>query len=165
MRLTSAQKQLYNMEVFAGGSIGVICGTVIFDRILDIDETKRAINEVYKINESLRTRIKVENGEPIQYVTDFVPRDVKVLYFDTKEEVHEFADKTAHTPFDFSGNLCELDIFMSKDFSGVIYKLHHIISDGWTLALISSQLHKILEGQIGEAFPYSSYIDEDTKYL
>ena len=165
MRLTSAQKQLYNMEVFAGGSIGVICGTVIFDRILDIDETKRAINEVYKINESLRTRIKVENGEPIQYVTDFVPRDVKVLYFDTKEEVHEFADKTAHTPFDFSGNLCELDIFMSKDFSGVIYKLHHIISDGWTLALISSQLHKILEGQIVEAFPYSSYIDEETKYL
>ena len=44
MRLTSAQRQLYNMEIFAGDSIGVICGTVLFDKIYYINEMKRAIN-------------------------------------------------------------------------------------------------------------------------
>ncbi len=165
MRLTSAQKQLYDMEVFAGESIGVICGTVLFDKIYDIDEMKHAISEVYKINESLRTRIKVENGEPIQYITEYVERDIKVLRFNTEDEVHEFANKMAHTPFDFSGNLCELDILMSEKFCGVIYRLHHIISDGWTLALIASHFYKILNGEPVEACPYSSYIDEETKYL
>ena len=74
MRLTSAQRQLYNMEIFAGDSIGVICGTVLFDKIYDINEMKRAINEVYKINESLRTRIKVEDGEPVQYEKEYTER-------------------------------------------------------------------------------------------
>ena len=165
MRLTSAQRQLYNMEIFAGDSIGVICGTVLFDKIYDINEMKRAINEVYKINESLRTRIKVEDGEPVQYVKEYTERDIKVLHFNTKDEVHAFADEMAHTPFDFSGNLCELDILMSERFCGVIYKLHHIISDGWTLALIASQFYKILHGETVEAFPYSKYVEEEAKYL
>lgn len=165
MRLTSAQKQLYDMEVFAGESIGVICGTVLFDKVYDVDEMKCAINEVYRTNESLRTRIKVENGEPVQYVTEYTERDIKVLSFNTKEEVHKFADKMAHTPFDFSGNLCELDILMSEKFCGVIYRLHHIISDGWTLALIASHFYKILNREPVDAFPYSAYIDEEAKYL
>ena len=165
MRLTSAQKQLYNMEVFAGESIGVICGTVLFDKIYDIDDMKRAINEVYRINESLRTRIKLENGEPVQYVTEYTERDINVFNVNSKDEVHAFADKMAHTPLDFFGNLCELDILMSENFCGVIYRLHHIISDGWTLALIASHFYKILHGESVEAFPYSTYLDEEEKYL
>lgn len=165
MRLTSAQKQLYNMEVFAGDSIGVICGTVLFDKIYDIDEMKRAIHEVYRINESLRTRISADGREISQYVTEYEPREIKVLRFDTKEEVHIFANQMARTPFDFFGNLCELDIIMSEKFCGVIYRLHHIISDGWTLALIASQFYKILNGETVEAFPYSAYIEEEAKYL
>ncbi len=165
MKLTSAQKQLYNMEIFAGDSIGVICGTVLFDKIYDVDEMKRAINEVYRINESLRTRITINGNEVSQYVTEYKPREIKVLNFDTKEAVHAYANKMARTPFDFSGNLCELDILMSQEFCGVIYRLHHIISDGWTLALIASQFYKILNGEDVEAFPYSAYIEEEAKYL
>jgi len=165
MRLTSAQKQLYNLEMFAGESIGIICGTVLFDKIYDVDEMKHAINEVFRINESLRTRIKLENGKPVQYVTEYIEQDIKVFNFKTKDEVHEFADKMAHTPFDFAGNLCELGILTSENFCGVIYRLHHIISDGWTLALIASQFYKILHKETVEAFPYSTYLDEEEKYL
>ncbi len=165
MRLTSAQKQIYNMELFAGESIGVICGTVLFDKIYDIDKMKHAINEVYRINDALRTRISIESGEPNQYVTEYTEREIKVLSFDSKEDVHKYANRMAQTPFDFSGNLCELDILMSDNFCGVIYRLHHIISDGWTLALLASQFYKILNGESVEAFQYSDYVAEEEKYL
>lgn len=165
MKLTLPQKQIYYMDRFSRGSISVNCGSVLINHLYDIGDIQKAINDVYRINEALRTRISFDNGEPYQYVTEYKEKQIEVVEFNSKEKVHEYGKKMAQKPIDLKGELCEIKVISSEDFCGIFYKVHHIISDAFTLSLLASQIHKILEGEIVQAFPYSDYIIEEEKYL
>ena len=165
MRLTLPQKQIYYTEMFNKDAINVNCGSVLLDRLYDVEMLKKAVNEVFRINEALRTRICTESGAPSQYVSEFEEQNIEVLRFGTKEEVHKYGNEQAQIPFDLYGQLCELKVISSDEFCGVFYKVHHIISDAFTFSLISSQIHKLLEGIPVEAGAYSEYIAAEEKYL
>ena len=62
MNLTKPQKLVYDMEKFAGGAIAVICGSMLIRGKKDLSEIKQAVNEIYRINDALRIRIKEEHG-------------------------------------------------------------------------------------------------------
>lgn len=165
MRLTLPQKQIYYTEMFNKDAININCGSVLLDRLYDVERIKKAVNDVFRMNEALRTRIYAENGEPCQYVTDYTEKAIEVLQFRTKDEVHQYGKKQAQIPMDLSGELCEIKVISSEEFCGVFYKVHHIISDAFTFSLISSQIHKLMEGIPVEAFPYSYYANEEEEYV
>lgn len=165
MKLTKAQQMMLDIEKIVGGSINVIYGTVIFDTVLNVDEMKKAVNEIYRINPILRTLLVSVDGYTEQFVEDYSPRDIEVIEFLSKEEVHKYANENAQIPFDMNGSLCSLKIFISKDFCGVAYKLHHIISDGWTLSLIASHFDSLVHGNDVTSYSYEEHISNEDKYL
>ena len=165
MKLTKAQQMMLDIEKIVGGSINVIFGTVIFDTLLSVDEMKKAINKMYKLNPVLRTRLVSEDGHTEQFIDEYIPSDIEVLKFLSKEDVHKYANENAQIPFDINGPLCSFKIFTSKDFCGVTYKLHHIISDGWTLSLLASHFYSLVNGNDVTAFSYEKHISDERKYL
>ena len=153
------------MERYVGGAIAVICGSATREGKQNTVKLTRTINEIYRINAALRTRIFDVNGEPMQTVADYSERDVAVLQFNDKEELHAYADKYTKQPVNFHGELCEISAVVLPDSYGFIIKLHHIIGDAWSLSLVASQFFAIIDGQIPLAYPYEEYVAKETEYL
>lgn len=164
MLLSKNQQLIYNVEKVVGGPVNVICGSVIFDKVYDIDKMCYAVNELYKINDILRTRIICNGSELSQQVIDYRYKKVEILHFSEKANVHEFAERDAQIPIDIYGSLCEIKIISSKSFSGILYKLHHIISDAWTLSLLANQFNNILNDENVVAYSYEEHIKAEESY-
>lgn len=165
MNLTKAQIQAYDMERVIGGSIGNTCGIMLVNEPQEAEVLKKAVNVLYERNDTLRTKLFVKNGEVSQCVQPYAPVEVEVLKFENKEQVHEYSNAFAREPLDIDNNLVEIKGFHSKDFCGLLFKLHHVISDGWTASVLSSQFYNFLRGEDFKAYSYSEYVESEKKYL
>ena len=165
MNLTKPQKLIYDMEKFTGGSIAIVCGSMLIQTDKSVDEMKKAVNELYRLNDALRIRVAEENGQPYQYITEYKEPDVEVMSFDSKEKLDNYASEYAKEPLDFYGSLCDIKIVVLPDKKGVLAKLHHFISDAWTLSLTGTQFNKILNGEEVQVYSYADYIEAEEKYI
>ena len=59
---------------------------------------------------------------------------------------------------------CEMILVDLPDASGVLFKMHHIISDGWSMVLLTNQLLKFLAGEKVETFSYFDAEENTRKY-
>ena len=153
------------MQKFAGGSIATICGSITIKVSKDIDTIKRAVNEMYRLNDAMRIRVVEENGVPMQFAENYIEKGVEILRFENKAELDSYALKYAKEPMDFSSSLCYIKAFVINDSYGIIAKLHHIISDAWTLALVGSQFYALVSGETPETYSYFDFLESDKAYL
>ena len=165
MKLTKAQIQAYDLEKTIGGSVGNTCGIMLVNEPQEAEVLKRAVNILFEKNDTLRTKLFVKNGVVSQCVQPYAPIKVEVLTFENKEQVHEYSNAFARVPLDINNKLVEIKGFHSKDFCGLLFKLHHIISDGWTASVLSTQFYKFLQGEDFKAYSYSEYVESEKKYL
>ena len=162
--LNASQQAVYHLDKFIGGSICNICVSTLFPEKHSVDEIKNAIATVFKRNDALRIRIKEENGKVVQYLTDFYPDEIEVLRFKSRDELDGFGEKWANEPIDLNGQLCEIKVFVLPDDTGAICRLHHIIGDAWTLALIGIQLSKTLRGEPFETYSFFDSLKSESEY-
>lgn len=165
MNLTKPQKLIYDMDRFAGGAISVICGSMLVKGEQDLDKLKWAVNEIYRLNDALRIRIRQEDGQASQHISDYAQREVEVLRFDSKAELDAYAEEYAKTPIDLYGHLCLISIVLLPGQYGVLVKFHHMVGDAWTIALIGTQFNKLLNGETVESFSYADYVESEQAYL
>ena len=165
MNLSKPQKLIYDMEKFTGGAIAIVCGSMLISTDKSVEDMKISVNELYRLNDALRIRVSEENGQPYQYITEYNEQDIEVLCFDNKEELDSYAFSYAKEPLDFYGSLCDVKIVVLPDKKGVLAKLHHFISDAWTLSLIGTQFNKILNEEEVQTYSYFDYIATEEKYI
>ncbi len=165
MNLTKPQQLIYDMEKFSGGAIAMICGSMISDGEKDMHILKHGVNEIYRINEALRIRVSEVDGNVYQYVTDYAEQKVEVVHFESKEALDTYAGDYAKIPLDLYGNLCEIKIVVLPGQYGLLAKLHHIVGDAWTLALLGTQFHDIMDGKEVESYSYMDYTESEKTYI
>ncbi len=165
MNLTKPQKLIYDMEKFTGGAIAIVCGSMLINTDKSVAEMKKAVNELYRLNDALRIRVSEENGQPYQYVTEYKEQDIEVMSFNSKEELDDYASEYAKEPLNFYGSICDIKIVVLSDKKGVLAKLHHFISDAWTLSLIGTQFNKIMNGEEVQVYSYTDYVKAEEKYI
>ena len=165
MKLSKPQKQIYNMESLMNGSVSCVCGCMLLDTVKTEAQINEALGIMYRMNDALRIRIK-KNGENVsQYITQFKDQFIPALYFDSREELNAYADSYAKIPFESDGPLSEITPVILPSYSGVLIKMHHIISDGWTCAMVASQMKLLLTGFMPEAYSYADYLTTEEEYL
>lgn len=163
--LTKPQKLIYDMEKYAGGSIANVCGSIVIKGEKDISVLTNAVNELYHLNDALRIKINEKDGIPYQTVSEYKEQKINVLRFENKAELDSYAEKYAKEPMDFYGSLCEINVVVLKNSYGILVKLHHIISDAWTLSLVGSQFNTLANGEIPETYSYIDYIPAEQEYF
>ncbi len=163
--LSKAQKTIYHMEKYVGGSVANICGSLLCKGKADFSALKKAINELYRRNEILRTRIsETEQGVMQETVEDY-ERQIPVLKFSSEDEFAIYAEKYAKQEMDLYGELCYINLVDMGQKFGVLVKIHHIIGDAWTVSLLCSQFIDEINGKVWEAYPYEDYLEEEKRYL
>jgi amino acid adenylation domain-containing protein len=116
----------------------------------DVDEPvlARAVNEVVRRHESLRTTFKTVDGEPVQEIhpdlqLELESRDIRGLPAEEREaEAKRLVHAAGDEPFDLErGPLLRALLIRSGDTDYVlVVAMHHIVSDAWSLDVLWDEL-------------------------
>ncbi|WP_420130153.1 non-ribosomal peptide synthetase [Longimicrobium sp.] len=166
------QERLWFMErVQQGGAVYNI-PTVHRLGVVDAAVLERALGEVVRRHEVLRTTFNEENGTPVQRIADYAGfslqvEDLSGLDAVAREAlVARRASEDAAQPFD----LVEGPLFRAKllrlgsDAHALLLCMHHIVSDGWSLKVLLGEISALYQaflegGESPLAEPSVQYAD------
>lgn len=145
---------------------------------IDIDILKRSFEIFIEENNGVRLYLTEVEGEPMQYVSCFHKPNIQVLDF-SKESLPEktflqWVEGEAQKPFELIENpLFKIVIFkISANDIGYLIKFHHVILDGWSISLMTSQVKENYEKLIKvkiidkQARPcYLDYLEQEEEYM
>ena len=164
MNLSKPQNLIWDMERFAGGSVAGICTSMLRKGQPDEDTLQTAVNQLFRHNDALRTELHINNADVTQHVTDHSDRCREVLHFSDTAELTAYAESYAKIAVPLSGPLCEIKILVLPDRYGLLVKIHHIIADAWTMALLATQFNMLMDGQPLQSYSYQSYLEKEAAY-
>ena len=164
MNLSKPQIMIYNMVKIAGDVIANNCSSMLIEGRREECELQRALNELFRINDALRFRLKYDSSEVYQEIADFEERNFDVLYFNDKDELSEYAEAYSQEVLDSSVELCDFKIVVLPEHFGLLVKLHHIISDAWTFGLLYTQYNNLLNNAEVSAYSYTDYLETEKAY-
>ena len=146
--LSHAQKRLWLLDkVVPDSPFYNIPGAVLIDGIeLDLAVLKDSLQAVTDRHETLRTVFMTINDEPVQIVNEAFTIEMPV--YDLRHEANKderlqaIISKEKIRPFDLnSGPLFRVIIIRLSATSNVFMTvMHHIISDGWSMALLVQEV-------------------------
>ncbi len=131
------------------------------DGDLDPEVMQRALREVVRRHETLRTTFREVDGEPQQILAQVV--DMEVPYLDARgraadawEEAMRLAGADAREPFDLAlGPLMRARLYRTGERQYLLYyNVHHIAYDGWSMGIFARELAAIYDAfAAGEPSP------------
>ncbi|MBV9788006.1 MAG: amino acid adenylation domain-containing protein, partial [Chloroflexi bacterium] len=150
--LSFAQQRLWFLDQLEPGSpLYNIPSAMRLQGKLDLHALQRTINIIAERHESLRTTFAVVDGQPIQVIAsvtaiDLPTVDLRALQPDEREAaVQQLAIQEAQQPFDLErGPLMRVTLaLIDSDDHVLLFTLHHIISDGWSMGLLIREVATI----------------------
>ncbi|WP_197055460.1 non-ribosomal peptide synthetase, partial [Gillisia sp. Hel_I_29] len=153
--LSSSQRRLWILSQFEGGSSAYnMPSRILLDGSYDIDLFKRAIYSVVDRHEILRTVFKEDSsGEIRQWILEREALGFEIGELDLRGEldiessVLRYLDSDRMEEFDLAeGPLLRAVLLqVSEDSYVFYYNMHHIISDGWSMDVLSRDVFKYYE--------------------
>jgi amino acid adenylation domain-containing protein len=181
--LSSNQKSIWNTQkIFPNSSIFSIGGYAVINESIDVNIFKRVISDLTKTNEILATNI----NDDIEYCTQNVDLNFikdKMEYLDYSAEgisamslCKEWMDKDIKIPFELDGPLFKTVLFKIDNEKYCWYlKIHHIIADGYSFALLFNKLSAIYNSRLSKTklenetadnikLNFFDFVTEETSY-
>lgn len=177
--MSHPQKRIWYMEkIYPNTSAYNICGFARVKCQVNFKLLEEAINVFIQKNEGIRLKFINEGDQVKQYVGKFKKIFIDFLDFSSFEnpeyEFERWIKNNVKTPLKFESN--ELFYFamfkISENSNGYFGKFHHIISDGWSLNIMSEQISKVYMKLLNnqdtepiEAYSYLEYLENEKKYM
>ncbi len=152
--LSYAQERLWFLDQIDPGSTAYLMpGALRLRGLLDRDALHRALNEIIRRHEVLRTTFPAEGGLPLQQINP--PRLVAMPVLDLGSQslaAQEAAVETHHRaeaalPFDLTRDLLLRTrlLRLADDHHVLLLSMHHIASDGWSLGVLVRELTALFD--------------------
>lgn len=168
--LSFSQQRLWFIDDLQGGSPEYnipaafkVCGK------LNLDKMQRAVSEIIRRHEVLRTTYHKHEGHAVQRVkaiSDFnfeiKTHDIATILPAEKAEYEEqLIREVLQYTFDLSSDLMlKVDYIQSTDESGVLlFNMHHIASDGWSMEVLSKEFFTLYSQDETEVEPALPILD------
>jgi amino acid adenylation domain-containing protein len=116
---------------------------------LDVAVLERAVNEIIRRHEVLRTGFRVENGVPVQVICPSLKLPLKAIdlrsvsVIEREAKAWDLARREALRPFDLNRDLPFMRamlIRLAERRHLFLLTMHHIICDGWSMGVFSQEL-------------------------
>ncbi|MET0399177.1 MAG: non-ribosomal peptide synthase/polyketide synthase, partial [Longimicrobiaceae bacterium] len=139
---------------------------------LDVRALERALSGVVRRHESLRTRIVVRAGEPVQQVDPARPVRLRVADLggiEPSRELERLVAEEAARPFDLAADppLRAALVRLGDDDAVVLFTLHHVASDGWSVGVFVREVSALYAGAALPELPvqYGDYAVWQRRWL
>jgi amino acid adenylation domain-containing protein len=129
---------------------------------LDVAAFERAVNEVVRRHESLRTTFEARAGAGVQVIHPPQPLTLEVIRLnhlpeaERETEARRLALEEARRPFDLQrGPLARVSLLkLTEDEHVLLCTMHHIVSDGWSLSVLVKEVATLYTAYVaGEETP------------
>ena len=146
--LASPQKRMYFLNKFEGESTNYNNLTVIeLEGEIDINKVEGIFKKLVARHEAFRTGFEIVEEEPMQKIYDEI--DFKMEYSEAKEEETGEIIKAFSRPFNLSkAPLLRVGLIRISDNKHILMvDMHHIISDGVSIAILIGEFARIYMGE------------------
>ncbi|HEX3249416.1 MAG TPA: amino acid adenylation domain-containing protein, partial [Pyrinomonadaceae bacterium] len=150
--LSFAQQRLWFIDQLEPGlSTYNISTAVRLSGELKVTALERALSEVVRRHEALRTTFPTVDGLPVQRITEACALQLPLVDLSgmvaPEAEVERLASEEAQRPFDLSvGPLLRAQLLRVTDEEHVVVvTMHHIVSDGWSMNLLVREVSRLYE--------------------
>ncbi|HEX3253018.1 MAG TPA: amino acid adenylation domain-containing protein, partial [Pyrinomonadaceae bacterium] len=150
--LSFAQQRLWFIDQLEPGqSTYNIPAAVRLTGELDVVALERALSEVVRRHEALRTTFPTVDGLPVQRIAEASSLQLPLVDLSgmvaPETEVERIASEEAQLPFDLSvGPLLRAQLLrVSAEEHVVLVTVHHIVSDGWSMSLLVREVSRLYE--------------------
>ncbi|MCY1078719.1 non-ribosomal peptide synthetase [Archangium lansingense] len=152
--LSFAQQRLWFLDQLEPGSSAYnMPGALRLTGSLDGSALRRALTELVRRHEALRTAFHNADGQPVQRISP--PTDFPLAQVDLRtlpepkraEEVQRLAAEDARRPFDLAhGPLLRGSLLRLNEHEHVLLlSMHHIVSDGWSMQVLVREMAALYE--------------------
>ncbi|MCX8074373.1 MAG: amino acid adenylation domain-containing protein [Clostridia bacterium] len=173
--LTNPQRNIWYLEQYSDNTpINVISATMYFKTPINVDVLIKTLEYIIEKSDSMRTRIVLENGVPKQFFDNSDIKNIDIINFNnaSTDKLNELINKLTSEPIDiYNSSLYKFSIIKNDDSYALHVKIHHIISDAWSLSILCKKIcniyTSILNNQdITETENlYSDYIESENEYI
>ncbi|HEX7243812.1 MAG TPA: condensation domain-containing protein, partial [Longimicrobiaceae bacterium] len=152
--LSFAQQRLWFVDQLEPGSAAYNMPFALRLRgCFDPAVLERAVTEIVRRHETLRTVFSAVAGEPVQVIRDAAPvalpvADLRGLAAEPRRaEVLRLAREEAARPFDLAaGPLLRSSLVrVAEEEWAVLFTMHHVVSDGWSLDVLVREVSALYE--------------------
>ncbi|SFL37530.1 non-ribosomal peptide synthase domain TIGR01720/amino acid adenylation domain-containing protein [Gracilibacillus orientalis] len=177
-RLTHPQKRIgYIDKIYTDSPLHTIGGTLNFKGPIEVEKLERAINITIQNNEGLRLNFREMEGDLYQFIRNYDYEDIDFFDFTTikhsENELRTWVKEIFKKRFELEDNkLYYFAIYKkSNNEYGFVLAIHHIIADGWSIALIERQIcenyHKLIRSDkpITSKSSYLDFIKSEDEYI
>lgn len=158
--LSFAQRQMWLIDQLSPGNPAYNLPNAYRLRgALDAGALEASLNEVVKRHEALRTTFTAQDGEPLQRIHPELKIAIKRVELDKEqadeERLQALAREEALAPFDLARlPLIRATLFeLAEEDHVFLVNLHHIVSDGLSVALLLNELDTFYRAFTGEDRP------------
>ncbi|HEV2799878.1 MAG TPA: condensation domain-containing protein [Pyrinomonadaceae bacterium] len=161
--LSYAQQRLWFLDQLEPGNVMFnLFQAARLSGELDVAAFERAVNEVVRRHESLRTTFEAHAGAGVQVIHPPQPLALDVMQLshlpeaERVTEARRLALEEARRPFDLQrGPLARVSLLKLADDEHVLLcTMHHIISDGWSLSVLVKEVATLYAAYVeGEESP------------
>ncbi|MFE8605167.1 non-ribosomal peptide synthetase [Archangium violaceum] len=143
--LSFAQQRLWFLDQLQpGGSFYNMPTAVRLEGTLDVAALERALSELVRRHESLRTTFAIAQGEPVQVIAPHGTLPLEVVDLSAQPasgleaEVRRLSTESALKPFDLGSGPLLRALLLRLDAKQhvLVVTMHHVVSDGWSLGVL-----------------------------
>jgi hypothetical protein len=152
--LSFAQQRLWFLSKLDPQSGAYNMPAVIhFSGSLDSAALERSFNTIMQRHEILRTSFSEQDGEPRQNIASVTHFHIPVIDLRTlasvEEQVNLLAQQELQRPFDLTqGPLLRIYLLqIDTDEHILLFTMHHIVSDGWSIGVVMQELSIIYQAE------------------
>ena len=145
--VSAAQKRIYALQKYEPFSTAYnMLGVMLIDGKLDVDRMNQAFKHLINRHEVLRTSFVIANNNIVQKIHDEV--DFNLEYDIASKTIEEEMVKFVK-PFDLSKTpLLRVKVLKENEEKHIlIFDVHHIISDGVSMEILSKEFMDIYQGK------------------
>jgi pyochelin synthetase len=149
--LSFMQRRLWFLDQINPGSSAYNIAGALSLTNLNIEALNKALNELIRRHEILRTHFAVKNGEPVQVINP--PQLMEISSIDLgrfsraeqEAEALRIASEESQRPFDLAqGPLWRVMLLRLADDNHILFfNMHHTISDAWSIGVLSTELTQL----------------------
>ena len=166
--LSLAQQRLWFLDrMHPGNPFYIIAMALMLEGPLQPGLLRMALSEIVRRHEVLRTRFREEGGQPQQVIS--AEMDVPLPWVDLSglpaptmdAEVRKLAIRESLLPFNLERDLLLRHTLLScgPDKAALLFTLHHIIGDGWSIGVLEEEIGRLYAG-LSEGRPAAEILEE-----
>ncbi len=153
--ITSSQKGFWIQDKLAGSTRNHITRCYKLEEDINIEKLNSVFQQIVAKHEALRMHFTfAETGEPKAFFDASTDQTIEQVPAE-KETILQAIKEEHSKPFDLEKDPLLRIVYFTGEESYLVLTAHHIISDGWSIAIFLKELQSIYNGETVEPLTYN----------